>query len=122
MEKRSESDVVLKILHLSLGGKEYEVPVLRKTAAAQWRKEFFEKTKEAFGRLDLLFNNAGTRAPAIPLEDLTIEQWQRVIDVNLTGAFLCTQAAIRLMGLRCCGSSRTRSSVGAARFWLSIVL
>jgi NAD(P)-dependent dehydrogenase (short-subunit alcohol dehydrogenase family) len=57
----------------------------------------FEKTKEAFGRLDLLFNNAGTGAPAVPLEELTLEQWRRVIDVNLTGAFLCTRAAFRLM-------------------------
>jgi NAD(P)-dependent dehydrogenase (short-subunit alcohol dehydrogenase family) len=57
----------------------------------------FEKTKEAFGRLDLLFNNAGTNVPAVPLEDLTVEQWRGVIDVNLTGAFLCTQEAFRLM-------------------------
>ena len=57
----------------------------------------FETTREAFGRLDLLFNNAGTDVPAIPLEDLTVEQWRRVVDVNLTGAFLCTQAAFRLM-------------------------
>ncbi len=57
----------------------------------------FEATCKTFGRLDLLFNNAGTGAPAIPLEDLTIEQWRRVVDVNLTGTFLCTQAAFRLM-------------------------
>jgi NAD(P)-dependent dehydrogenase (short-subunit alcohol dehydrogenase family) len=60
-------------------------------------QSLFERTKEAFGRLDLLFNNAGGNAPAIPLEDLSIEQWQKVIDVNLTGVFLCTQAAFRLM-------------------------
>ncbi len=57
----------------------------------------FEKTRETFGRLDLLFNNAGTNAPAIPLEDLTFAQWRQVIEVNLTGAFLCTQEAFRLM-------------------------
>jgi NAD(P)-dependent dehydrogenase (short-subunit alcohol dehydrogenase family) len=57
----------------------------------------FERTKETFGRLDLLFNNAGTGAPAVPLEELTLEQWRRVIDVNLTGAFLCTRAAFRVM-------------------------
>jgi NAD(P)-dependent dehydrogenase (short-subunit alcohol dehydrogenase family) len=57
----------------------------------------FEKIRETFGRLDLLFNNAGTGAPPIPLEELTVEQWRRVVDVNLTGAFLCTQAAFRLM-------------------------
>jgi NAD(P)-dependent dehydrogenase (short-subunit alcohol dehydrogenase family) len=60
-------------------------------------RALFETTKETFGRLDLLFNNAGTGAPAVPLEDLTAEQWRRVVDVNLTGAFLCTQAAFRLM-------------------------
>ena len=54
-------------------------------------------SSEAFGRLDLLFNNAGTGAPPIPLEDLTFEQWQTVVDVNLTGVFLCTQHAFRLM-------------------------
>jgi NAD(P)-dependent dehydrogenase (short-subunit alcohol dehydrogenase family) len=57
----------------------------------------FKKTRDAFGRLDLLFNNAGTSAPVIPLEDLTVEQWRQVVEVNLTGAFLCTQAAFRLM-------------------------
>ncbi|MGH7267626.1 MAG: SDR family oxidoreductase [Candidatus Rokuibacteriota bacterium] len=57
----------------------------------------FARTREAFGRLDLLFNNAGTNAPGIPLEDLSYEQWKAVVDVNLTGAFLCTQEAFRLM-------------------------
>lgn len=57
----------------------------------------FAKTMETFGRLDLLFNNAGTSAPPIPLEDLTYEQWKSVVDVNLTGAFLCTQEAFRIM-------------------------
>lgn len=57
----------------------------------------FEATRARFGRLDLLFNNAGTGAPPVPLEDLPLEAWKRVVDVNLTGAFLCTQAAFRLM-------------------------
>src|SRR5205814_4252084 len=57
----------------------------------------FAHTKEAFGRLDLLFNNAGIGAPGVPLEDLSVEQWRRVVDVNLSGAFLCTQGAFRLM-------------------------
>jgi NAD(P)-dependent dehydrogenase (short-subunit alcohol dehydrogenase family) len=57
----------------------------------------FDRTKQHFGRLDVLFNNAGVGAPAIPLEDLTLDQWRRVVDVNLTGPFLCTQAAFRLM-------------------------
>ena len=60
-------------------------------------RALFEATKQAFGRLDLLFNNAGTGAPAVPLEDLTVEEWRRVVDVNLTGAFLCTREAFRLM-------------------------
>ena len=57
----------------------------------------FAKTKERFGRLDLLFNNAGTGSPPVLLEDLTYEQWKSVVDVNLTGAFLCTQQAFRIM-------------------------
>jgi NAD(P)-dependent dehydrogenase (short-subunit alcohol dehydrogenase family) len=57
----------------------------------------FAKVKSAFGRLDVLFNNAGMGAPAIPMEDLTYEQWTAVVNANLTGAFLCTQEAIRIM-------------------------
>ena len=57
----------------------------------------FAATAARFGRLDLLFNNAGTGAPPVPLEDLSLKAWRRVVDVNLTGAFLCTQGAFRLM-------------------------
>ena len=57
----------------------------------------FAKAKETFGRLDVLFNNAGMGAPATPIEDLPFEKWQQVVDVNLTGVFLCTQAAFRIM-------------------------
>jgi NAD(P)-dependent dehydrogenase (short-subunit alcohol dehydrogenase family) len=57
----------------------------------------FAKTKQTFGRLDVLFNNAGVGAPGIPMEDLTFEQWKNVVDINLTGVFLCTQEAIKLM-------------------------
>ena len=60
-------------------------------------ENLFTRTKERFGRLDLLFNNAGTGAPPVPLEDLTLAQWQGVVDVNLTGPFLCTQQAFALM-------------------------
>jgi NAD(P)-dependent dehydrogenase (short-subunit alcohol dehydrogenase family) len=57
----------------------------------------FEATERAFGRLDLLFNNAGSGAPPVPLEDLSVEDWRRVVDVNLTGPFLCIREAFRLM-------------------------
>ncbi|MFO1323916.1 MAG: SDR family oxidoreductase [Burkholderiales bacterium] len=57
----------------------------------------FREVKAAFGRLDVLFNNAGVGAPPVNVEDLTFEQWKSVVDINLTGAFLCTQQAIRIM-------------------------
>jgi NAD(P)-dependent dehydrogenase (short-subunit alcohol dehydrogenase family) len=60
-------------------------------------RALFERVRTEFGRLDVLFNNAGTSAPPIPLEDLTYEQWRAVVDVNLTGVFLCTQEAFKLM-------------------------
>jgi NAD(P)-dependent dehydrogenase (short-subunit alcohol dehydrogenase family) len=57
----------------------------------------FKKTQDAFGRLDLLFNNAGINVPAVPIDELTVEQWRSVVDVNLTGTFLCTRHAFSLM-------------------------
>ena len=60
-------------------------------------RALFAKTRETFGRLDVLFNNAGRGGPPVPLEDIGFEQWKAVVDVNLTGAFLCTQEAIKLM-------------------------
>src|SRR5207247_7143589 len=60
-------------------------------------RAMFAKTKQTFGRLDLLFNNAGFGAPGVPLEELPYEQWKAVVDTNLTGSFLCTQEAIKIM-------------------------
>ncbi len=60
-------------------------------------RNLFDRTRAAFGRVDMLFNNAGQNAPGIPMDELSVEQWRAVIDVNLTGAFLCTQEAMRAM-------------------------
>ena len=60
-------------------------------------RELFQTVAREFERLDLLFNNAGTNAPAVPFEDITFEQWSTVVNVNLTGAFLCAQEAVRIM-------------------------
>ena len=60
-------------------------------------RALFAKTQEVFGRLDLLFNNAGVFPPGVPLEDLSFEQWKTAVDINLTGAFLCTREAIKIM-------------------------
>ena len=71
--------------------------IITDTSDTKSVKGLFEETKRAFGRLDLLFNNAGTNAPGVSLEDLSFEQWTNVVNVNLTGVFLCTQEAFRLM-------------------------
>ena len=60
-------------------------------------RALFDTTAAQFGRLDLLFNNAGTGAPPVPMEELSFAQWKAVVDINLTGVFLCTQQAFRLM-------------------------
>jgi NAD(P)-dependent dehydrogenase (short-subunit alcohol dehydrogenase family) len=77
------------------GGKSLAVPTDVGDPASV--KALFARTREAFGRLDLLFNNAGSGTPPVPIEELTYEQWKAVVDVNLTGAFLCTQEAVRMM-------------------------
>ncbi len=78
-----------------LGARMLSVPT--DVADPQSVRALFAHTAETFGRLDLLFNNAGSGAPPVPLEDLTYEQWSTVVGANLTGAFLCTQEAIKLM-------------------------
>jgi NAD(P)-dependent dehydrogenase (short-subunit alcohol dehydrogenase family) len=78
-----------------LGGKMLAVPT--DIGQPDAVKALFARTKETFGRLDLLFNNAGMGTPAIPMEDLTYEQWSAVVAVNLTGSFLCAQEAVRMM-------------------------
>lgn len=60
-------------------------------------RALFARIRDAFGRLDVLFNNAGAGAPAVPMEEITLEQWNAVVAVNLTGSFLCAQEAIKLM-------------------------
>ncbi len=69
-------------------------------------RALFQRTEEGFGRLDVLFNNAGAGIPAAQLEDVTYEQWQRVVATNLTGPFLCTQEAFRLMKRQTPGGGR----------------
>lgn len=73
------------------------VPVVADVRDPRAVTSLFARTRETFGRVDLLFNNAGTNAPAVAVTDLGFEQWRSVIETNLTGAFLCTQEAFRLM-------------------------
>ena len=77
------------------GGK--MLPVSTDVSKPESVRALFASVKETFGRLDVLFNNAGTFGPGVPMEDLTYEQWSAVVAVNLTGAFLCAQEAIKIM-------------------------
>lgn len=88
---------LLEAVAAESGAGERARPVPADVADAASVAALFEATASAFGRLDLLFNNAGTGAPPVPVEELSLEQWRRVVDVNLTGAFLCTQQAVRMM-------------------------
>lgn len=78
-------------------GGERALPVPTDVGDAASVDALFLQVKERFGRVDLLFNNAGTNVPAVPMDELTVQQWQTVVDVNLTGVFLCTRAAFALM-------------------------
>jgi NAD(P)-dependent dehydrogenase (short-subunit alcohol dehydrogenase family) len=77
------------------GGKTLAVPA--DVSKPDQVQALFARTRDRFGRLDVLFNNAGISAPGVPMEDLTYAQWKAVVDVNLTGSFLCAQEAIKLM-------------------------
>lgn len=79
------------------GAGDRALPVATDVTQPDSVRALFERTVERFGRVDVLFNNAGRSGPGVPLEDLSIEQWRSVVDVNLTGMFLCTQAAFRVM-------------------------
>jgi NAD(P)-dependent dehydrogenase (short-subunit alcohol dehydrogenase family) len=73
------------------------LPISADVSAPDSVNALFARVKQEFGRLDVLFNNAGLNAPGIPIEDLPYETWKSIVEVNLTGAFLCAQAAFRLM-------------------------
>ena len=77
------------------GGKMLAVPT--DISQPESVKALFAKAREAFGRLDVLFNNAGINVPAVPMEEITFEQWSSLIGINLTGSFLCAQEAMRMM-------------------------
>lgn len=79
------------------GAGERALPVPADVSEPESVRALFDRVVERFGRVDVLFNNAGGNVPGVPLEDLTFEQWKQVVDVNLSGAFLCTQAAFRIM-------------------------
>jgi NAD(P)-dependent dehydrogenase (short-subunit alcohol dehydrogenase family) len=79
------------------GAGERAMPVCTDVSSPASVRALFTLTKEKFGRLDVLFNNAGTSGPGVPLEELSFEQWKYVVDINLTGPFLCTQEAFKMM-------------------------
>ncbi|MCA9121790.1 MAG: SDR family oxidoreductase [Planctomycetaceae bacterium] len=90
-------DALKETAQLAGDGSSHALPVATDVTDPASVDQLFAKINEVFGRLDLLFNNAGIGAPPVPFEELTLEQWQSVVNVNLTGAFLCTQAAVRMM-------------------------
>ena len=78
-------------------GTERALPVATDVSRPESVAALFAKIKEVFGRLDVLFNNAGVNAPPVNFENLSFEQWQNVVNINLTGSFLCAQGAIKMM-------------------------
>src|ERR1035438_9147441 len=84
-------------LERTADGREQMLVVPADVSSPESVRALFARIKDVYGRLDLLFNNAGCGAPGIPIEDLTFEQWNTVLGVNLTGSFLCAQEAIRMM-------------------------
>jgi NAD(P)-dependent dehydrogenase (short-subunit alcohol dehydrogenase family) len=91
------ADALRQTVELAGAGATRLLPVSADVGDPESVKAPFDAAVAEFGRLDLVFNNAGSGAPAVPLEDLSFEQWKKVVDVNLTGAFLCTQQAFRIM-------------------------
>ena len=91
------ADALNKSLALAKAPKDAALAVPADVTDPKSVAALFQAVKAKFGRLDVLFNNAGVGAPAIPLEELTFEQWKAVVDTNLTGSFLCTQEAFRIM-------------------------
>lgn len=90
-------EALQETVDLAVGDAERTLCVATDVGKPEQVVNLFARGEETFGRLDLLFNNAGSYTPGIPLEDLTYEQWQTTVDVNLTGPFLCAQQAIRIM-------------------------
>jgi NAD(P)-dependent dehydrogenase (short-subunit alcohol dehydrogenase family) len=91
------ADALEATAKLAVGASGQSLAVATDVGDPQSVDALFAKLDKEFGRLDVLFNNAGTGAPPVPLEDLSYAQWQAVVNANLTGAFLCTQGAFRLM-------------------------
>ncbi len=86
-----------KTAQMAQGGEGRMLPVAADVSKPDSVADLFSRVKREFGRLDVLFNNAGQNAPGVPIEDLAYETWSAIVDVNLTGSFLCAQAAFRMM-------------------------
>jgi NAD(P)-dependent dehydrogenase (short-subunit alcohol dehydrogenase family) len=87
----------LEAVAVASGADSHAIPIVADVSDPLSVQRLFDKVVQAHGRVDLLFNNAGVSAPAVPLEDLTVQQWRDVVDVNLSGMFYCVQAAFRVM-------------------------